>query len=347
MRTYRWVKLGVSLATVAATLSIGGVAHAATETDVALHAATTATVLGLPAPTCSAGSGPDKAVDGASSNIYTDKWCVPSGQPTLTINLSGSAYGYTVSHVVVKHAGVAGESTSYNTRAFRLRVVQTSSSTPLTVATVTGNPASETSNTVTVGNVSQVQLLVDQPTQALGATSATRIYEVEVWGTPSTTPAPPPTGTCLLPGQKVGNPGFESGELPWIANANVISATGPSEPPHSGTRAAWMDGYGTAHTDTVSQTVIIPVGCKISLAFWLHIDTAETSTTTAFDKLQVSVNSTTIATFSNLNAAPGYVLRTIDVSQFAGLTVTLKFSGTEDASLQTSFVIDDVAMNAS
>jgi hypothetical protein len=108
-----------------------------------------------------------------------------------------------------------------------------------------------------------------------------------------------------------------------------------------------MDGYGTAHTDTVSQTVVIPVACKMSLAFWLHIDTAETSTTTAFDKLQVSVNSTTIATFSNLNAAPGYVLRTIDVSQFAGLTVTLKFSGTEDASLQTSFVIDDVAMNAS
>jgi hypothetical protein len=29
------------------------------------------------------------------------------------------------------------------------------------------------------------------------------------------------------------------------------------------------------------------------------------------------------------------------------LTVTLKFTGTEDASLQTSFVIDDVALNAS
>ena len=35
MRMYRWVKLGVSSATVEATLSVGGVAHAATETDVA------------------------------------------------------------------------------------------------------------------------------------------------------------------------------------------------------------------------------------------------------------------------------------------------------------------------
>jgi hypothetical protein len=329
---------------------VGGTAHAATETDVALNAATTATVLGLPAATCSPGSGPAKAVDGASSNIYTDKWCVPTGQPTLTINLSGSAYGYSVSHIVVKHAGVAGESASYNTRAFRLRVVQTSSSTPLTVATVTANTANQTSDTVTVGNVSQVQLLVDQPTQAAGATSATRIYEVEVWGTPSTTAAPPPTSTCLLPGQKIGNPGFESGALPWTATAGTISTyTGAQgeEAPHSGTRVAWLDGYATAHTDTVSQTVVIPVGCKISLAFWLHIDTAETTTTTQFDRLTVTVNSITVATFSNLNAAPGYVLRTIDVSQFAGLTVTLKFSGTEDASLQTSFVIDDVAMNAS
>ncbi len=348
MRMYRWVKLGVSSATVAATLAVGGVAHAATETDVALHAATTATVLGVTAPTCTAGSGPDKAVDGASSNIYTDKWCVPTGQPTLTINLSGSAYGYSVSHIVVKHAGVAGESATYNTRAFRLRVVQTSSSTPLTVATVTGNTANQTSNTVSVGNVSQVQLLVDQPTQAAGATSATRIYEVEVWGTPSTTAAPPSTSTCLLPGQKLINPGFESGDLPWTATRGTIQTTAPGgEAPHSGTRAAWLAGYGTTHTDTVSQTVVIPVGCKISLAFWLHIDTAETTTTTALDQLTVSVNSTTIARFSNLNAAPGYVLRAFDVSQFAGLTVTLKFTGTEDSSLQTSFVIDDVAIEAS
>ena len=69
--------------------------------------------------------------------------------------------------------------------------------------------------------------------------------------------------------------------------------------------------------------------------------------TTAYDKLTVKIGSTTLATYSNANAASGYVNRTFDVSSYAGQTVTLSFSGTEDSSLQTSFVLDDVAVNAS
>jgi serine protease len=41
------------------------------------------------------------------------------------------------------------------------------------------------------------------------------------------------------------------------------------------------------------------------------------------------------------------VQRSFNVRSFAGQTVTLRFTGTEDASLQTSFVIDDTALNAS
>jgi hypothetical protein len=108
------------------------------------------------------------------------------------------------------------------------------------------------------------------------------------------------------PGQKLGNPGFESGNTIWSATPAVIGQNGPSEPAHSGTWNAWLDGYGTTHTDTVSQTVTIPAGCTNStLSFWLHVDTAETTTTTQFDKLTVQVNSTTLATYSNLNKAAG------------------------------------------
>ena len=39
--------------------------------------------------------------------------------------------------------------------------------------------------------------------------------------------------------------------------------------------------------------------------------------------------------------------KVVDVSQFRGQTVTLRFNGVEDWSLQTSFVIDDVTINAS
>ena len=127
-----------------------------------------------------------------------------------------------------------------------------------------------------------------------------------------------------------------------------------TEPPHSGTWDAWLDGYGTTHTDTLSQAVTLPSGCTTYTAgFWLHVDTAETSTTTAFDKLQVQVvNSSgavlaTLGTFSNLNAATGYAQHTFSLAGFAGQTVTLLFTGTEDSIDQTSFVVDDTAINVS
>ena len=94
--------------------------------------------------------------------------------------------------------------------------------------------------------------------------------------------------------------------------------------------------------------VSLPAGCSsYTFTFFLHIDTAETTTTTQFDKLTVKLGSTTLATFSNLNKASGYVQRTFNVSAFAGQTVTLLFTGTEDSSLQTSFVVDDTALNVS
>jgi hypothetical protein len=154
-------------------------------------------------------------------------------------------------------------------------------------------------------------------------------------------------GTCSSTGQKLGNPGFESGNTVWSATSGVIGQNGPSEPAHSGTWDAWLDGYGTTHTDTVTQSVTIPSGCHASLSFWLHIDTAETTTTTAFDKLTVKAGSTTLATYSNLNHNTGYAQKTFDISSLAGQTVTISFSGTEDSSLQTSFVLDDTALTLS
>jgi hypothetical protein len=155
------------------------------------------------------------------------------------------------------------------------------------------------------------------------------------------------SGGCSTHTQLLGNPGFETGSAaPWSASAGVINANGAGETSHSGTRYAWLDGYGTTHTDTLSQTVTIPAGCTAtSFSFWLHINTAETTTTTAFDKLTITANGTTIATFSNLNHITGYQQHTYSLGSFAGSTVTVKFTGTEDTSLQTSFVVDDTAIN--
>jgi hypothetical protein len=154
-------------------------------------------------------------------------------------------------------------------------------------------------------------------------------------------------GSCSNHTQLLGNPGFETGSAaPWTSTAGVINENGDGETSHSGSWYAWLDGYGTTHTDTLSQTVTIPAGCSAtSFSFWLHIDTAETTTTTAFDKLTITANGTTIATFSNLNHATGYQQHTYSLGSFAGSAVTIKFTGAEDSSLQTSFVVDDTAIN--
>ncbi|MGW1620361.1 putative Ig domain-containing protein [Streptomyces sp. NPDC002172] len=150
-------------------------------------------------------------------------------------------------------------------------------------------------------------------------------------------------GTCTST-QLLGNPGFESGNTTWTASSGVITNSS-SEAAHAGSYKAWLDGYGSTHTDTLSQSVTIPSGCTATtFTFYLHIDTAETTTSTQYDKLTVTAGSTTLATYSNLNAASGYVQKSFSLGSYAGSTVTLKFSGVEDSSLQTSFVVDDTAV---
>ena len=85
--------------------------------------------------------------------------------------------------------------------------------------------------------------------------------------------------------------------------------------------------------------------------FWLHIDTAETTTTSAFDTLQVQIRNSsgtvlaTLATYSNLNKNTGYAQKSFDVTAYKGQTIQVFLVGAEDSSLQTSFVVDDFALN--
>jgi hypothetical protein len=74
--------------------------------------------------------------------------------------------------------------------------------------------------------------------------------------------------------------------------------------------------------------------------------------TIAYDRLSVQVLNasgavlSTLAVYSNANAAPGYALKTFNMSAYAGQTVTIRFVGSEDSSLATSFLIDNVTLTA-
>ncbi|HEX8521211.1 MAG TPA: glycosyl hydrolase family 18 protein [Tepidisphaeraceae bacterium] len=108
------------------------------------------------------------------------------------------------------------------------------------------------------------------------------------------------------------------------------------------------------------QELTIPVGTvNPTLQFWTKITTEETSTTTAFDTMQVQVLDTsgtvlsTVASFSNLNAgstagpytATGkYNLNTFSMSPFVGQTVRINFKVTTDGARGTMFRVDDVSL---
>ena len=176
-----------------------------------------------------------------------------------------------------------------------------------------------------------------------GTGSPNRLLFSLLTGTPPPTPTPTPGAELLL------NRGFESSSVNWTATAGVITnSTGQT--PRTGSFYAWLDGYGTTHTDTLFQQVAVPsTATTVTLSFWLKINTAETTTVTPFDTLQVQIRNSsntvlsTLATYSNLNKTTGYVLKTFDITSFKGQTIRIYFLGQEDSSLQTSFVIDDTS----
>jgi Zn-dependent metalloprotease len=150
--------------------------------------------------------------------------------------------------------------------------------------------------------------------------------------------------------EKVVNGSFENGTTGWAGTTGVIGSFA-GQTAYDGTRFAWLGGNGVTASETITQAVAIPAAAaSANLSFALHIDTAETTTTTVYDKLVVTVKNSagtvlgTLATYSNLNKAAGYQIRSFNLLPYKGQTVTLSFAMTEDASLQTSFVVDKVSL---
>ncbi|MDX6248241.1 MAG: hypothetical protein QOF10_1601 [Kribbellaceae bacterium] len=161
-------------------------------------------------------------------------------------------------------------------------------------------------------------------------------------GTPP--PPPPPGGNLLL------NPGFESGAVNWTGTSGPIT-NNTGRPARTGSWKLWLQGNGSTSTENVGQSVAIPASAtSASLSFWIQIDTAETTTSTVYDTVKVQIvdgaTTTTLATYSNLNKSTSYLQKTFNLTAYKGKTVTVKFLGNEDSSLQTSFVVDDTSLTA-
>ncbi|WP_037853301.1 putative Ig domain-containing protein [Streptomyces sp. NRRL S-340] len=259
-------------------------------------------------------------------------WGTPNGTTAFTSGGGGTGNTVTVTNPGSQSTTTGGSVSLQIKAADSAGAALTYSATGLPTGLSVNSSTGLITGTASTAGTYQVTVTAKDSTGASGSTSFT--WTVGTGG----------GGTCTA-SQLLANPGFESGTASWTASSGVIT-TDSGEPAHSGSYKAWLDGYGTSHTDALSQTVTIPAGCKAVLTFYLHVDTAE-SGSTAYDKLTVTAGSKTLATYSNADAASGYVQKSLDLSSLAGSTVTLKFSGTEDASLQTSFVVDDTALSTS
>jgi hypothetical protein len=151
---------------------------------------------------------------------------------------------------------------------------------------------------------------------------------------------PPPTGGSLT------NGGFESGQTGWTGTSGPIT-NNTGRPARTGSWKLWLGGNGSTASENESQTFAVPsTATSPTLTYYIRIDTAETTTTTAYDTATVQINGVTKHSYSNLSTPKAsYVQKTIDLTAYKGTNVTLKFAMNEDSSLQTSFVVDDVSTN--
>jgi len=252
----------------------------------------------------------------------------------------------------------------------------TSITSPSSGATVSGTVVVNATASDNVG-VTQLQILIDGSVVASNANSTSLSFNFNTTSLPngshtilskafdaagnvgtSSTVTVTVSNSGGTVTELLGNGGFENGAsnpAPWLLTSThsplAIINSSSSEPPHSGTFDAWMNGWGTTTTDTVMQQVTVPANATAAtFSFWLHIDTAETTTTTTYDTLQVQIRNSsgavlqTLATFSNLNHAAGYQQHTFNLNSLIGQTVQIFFLGKEDNTLQTSFVLDDVSL---
>jgi hypothetical protein len=147
----------------------------------------------------------------------------------------------------------------------------------------------------------------------------------------------------------VKNPGFESGDVRWTSSRAGVVTNSVSAPARRGTWKAWLDGFGTVHTDVLSQAVQLPPTGTAMLRLFVNIDSGE-STVTPFDRLTVRVTPpggapVVVKVLSNTdNTFGAYELRAVDLTPWTGQLVTISFTGVEDSTVPTSFLIDDVSV---
>lgn len=147
----------------------------------------------------------------------------------------------------------------------------------------------------------------------------------------------------------VADSGLESGSG-WITEASGSYQIISGFQAHNGANAAHLAGVDNA-SDQLATTLALPADRpSVTLAFWWQIQSEEESG--EFDGITVLVADAagnplrSMLTLGSSSASTQWQQTSVDLSEFAGQTIQLKFVAQSDSSLVTDFFIDDVTVNA-
>ena len=131
----------------------------------------------------------------------------------------------------------------------------------------------------------------------------------------------------------------------------MLANTDEGVPAQAGSWLAWLDGYGSAHIDTLAQKVTIPANCKNAVfTYWVEVNSTTTNKSNALNLQVLNSSGTvlqTVAVATAANNGSKYVEYTTNLASYIGQTITLKFTATEVAGGNTNFFEDSNALNVS
>ncbi len=155
--------------------------------------------------------------------------------------------------------------------------------------------------------------------------------------------------------QVLMNGGFEqTTPIIWQGDTGVIYANQDTTyTANTGTHFAYLGGYAAVKSDQLTQDLYIPATATVaSVTYYLKMTTAEAGAlvTDTLTVAALNTSGTTLANLkviSNLDAAAysSYTFANINLIAYKGQTIRLSFKSQEDAQNQTSFLVDDVAVN--
>jgi len=295
---------------------------------------------------------------------------------TASVRAAGDLYGYKSVEVDAVKNAFAGINVGYTASTFDDIV-------PPTIRVLVDNqPSAVTFTAEAVDNlgIATVELYIDgaltttlghspfvysvNPLQLASGNHTVIGIAYDVAG--NSTPSRPVNFAITGPAQLLVNPGFETGPASgacrdttnnidtctpgWTSTLDVINfgVTGT----HSGVGYAYLVGYGTAHVDTVDQSVSLPASLDhATLSFYGFYHGAET-TGADTATLQLRDNQgAVIATLASwsfpADYSSTYVQRMFDLTPYKGQSFHVFLTATENGSLISNVKVDDFAVNVS